>query len=303
MNATPGANVPPNIEGTLAKLIGKLVKGAVGLFGITGILYGAGFLALRSHFAFLGIWSGVPANTNVVAEEGGRFFFHLILLPAGVITQLFTDLHLTLRYGLPALLIGALLWDGRRWLYQRLGKHPEAGHVSLGRRLYAKSPTFCLTASLVLTTVLLFPHWQVTSVQDVVRAPNSIPSEMRDALQDRANLYNQLVIRLIVAMVAAWFLYDVAWPAAQRAGRVLIAAQWLLVFAALSTLPVVYGRLILPTTYPVFRSPETSADERVLIEQTPETWIIWNCASKETEIIPKAKAPSVAIGARKSLLP
>src|SRR5215471_9849297 len=114
MSATPGAKPLPPAEGTLAQLGGKLVKGAVGLIGTTGILYGAGFLVLRSHFAFLGIWSGVPADTNLVAEEGGRFFFHLVLLPAGLITWIFTDLHLTLRYGVPALLLAALLWDGRR---------------------------------------------------------------------------------------------------------------------------------------------------------------------------------------------
>jgi hypothetical protein len=299
----PEANLPSPSEGTLAQLGGKLIKGAVGLFGITGILYGAGFLALRSHFAFLGIWSGVPANTNLVAEEGARFFYHLILLPAGLITQTFTDLHLTLGYGFLGLLVAALLWDRRQWLYRRLAKHSEARQTSLARRLYTGSPVFCSIAVLVLTTILLFPQWQITSLQDVVRVPNAIPTEMKAELQDRASLYNQVVIRLVFAIVGALFLYHIASPAAGRAARVLIAMQWLLVLAALLTLPVAYGRLILPTTYPVFSLSDASVGERLLIEETPEAWILWNSALKQTEIVPKDKARSVAIGARKSVLP
>jgi hypothetical protein len=245
----------------------------------------------------------VPANTNLVAEEGARFFFHLILLPAGLITQIFTDLHLTLRYGLPVLIVATLLWDNRSWLYRRLAKHSEPRQSSWGHRFYTASPVFCLTAALMFTTILLLPQWQITSLQDVARAPNAIPTEMRAELQDRASLYNQVVSRLIVAIMAAWFLYQTAWSAAGRATRVLIAAQWLLVLAALVTLPVVYGRLILPTTYPVFSFSDTSAGERVLIEETPEAWILWNCAFKQTEIVPKDKGRSVVIGARKSILP
>jgi hypothetical protein len=301
--SSPGAKPLPPSEGTLAQLSGKLVKGAVGLIGTTGILYGAGFLALRSHFAFLGIWSGVPADTNLVAEEGGRFFFHLVLLPAGLITWIFTDLHLTLRYGVPALLLAALLWDGRRWLYQRLGKHSKPPQGSLGRKFYGISPALCLTAALVVTTVLLLPQWQIMSLQDVARAADALPTEVRAALQDRETLYNEVVVRLIIAIAAAWSLYQVGWPAAKRTGRVMIAAQWLLVLAALVTLPVVYGRLILPTTYPVFSFSDGPTGERLLIEETSDAWILWNCASKQTEIVSKDKGRSVAIGARKSVLP
>jgi hypothetical protein len=301
MSASPRPSLSTVSVETLPQLGGNIIKGAVGLFGMAGIFYGAGFLALRSHFAFLGIWSGVPSNSDVVAEEGGRFFFHLVLLPAGIITQGFSSLHFALPYTVLVLLLAASFWDGRRWLFGRRAEASGA-RTSASRALYAKVPALYLTAALVLTTVLLFPEWQVTSVQDAARAPNSIPGEMVAALQDRAGLYNQVVIRLAAAIAIACFLYQSLFVAGHT-GRVFMFAQWLLVLAALVTLPVVYGRLILPTTYPIFSFSGASPDERLLIEETPGAWIIWNCVLKQTEIVPKDKAPAVAIGARKSLLP
>jgi hypothetical protein len=302
MNSTTEANPLPRAEGGLAQLGGRLIQGAVSLFGISGIFYGAGFLALRSHFAFLGIWSGVPSNASLVGEEGGRFFFHLIFLPAGIITRLFTDLHLGLSYGLAFVLLAALLWDRRRWVYYRFRKNPKPQQVGLGRRLFAKSPAFCLTACLVVTSALLITQWQVMSLQDVVRGSGSISEEVKIGLKNPTSVYNIVVVELFAVIIVAWLLYDVAWSSAPRPGRVMIAAQWLLVLAALATLPAVYGRLILPTTYPVFSFSGASSDERLLIQQTPDAWILWNTVSKQTEIIPKDKAVSVSVGARKSLI-
>lgn len=294
-------DAPSQEEGTLARLTSKLAKGAVALFGITGILYGAGFLALRSHFAFLGIWNGVPPNSSLLAEEGGRFFYHLIFLPAGAISKLIKP-QPSFFLGLAILLLATLLWDQRTRLYRLIGRNPNPRQTSLARRFYSTTPVLCLMLCLIFTIVLLIPHWQVMSLQDIVRTWDSIDAVTKAELERPEGLYVRIVIQLIIALAIAWWLYDVVWPATTRLERILVAAQWLLVLAALAALPVIYGRLLLPNTYPVFSFAAGMPDKRLLIEQTPDSWIVWNSTSKRTEIIPKNKEQSVFIGGRESLL-
>lgn len=291
-----------NKDGNLLRLAGQMAKGVVALFGTTGLLYGAGFLALRSHFAYLGIWSGVPTNSNLVAEEGGRFFYHLIFLPAGAISNLIGPHsgHFY-GYGLAALLLGSLLWDRRTLVYRVIGPNPGPRQTRTTRRFYAAAPVFFLVICLAFTTALLIPQWQIVSLQDVVRAWDSMDPSTKAELDGAAGFYNRIVIQLLIAIAVAWWLYRAAWPTATRPERVLLAAQWLLVFAAVAALPVVYGRLLLPTTYPVFSFSGASPEMRLLIEQTPDSWILWNRASKTTEIVPKDKAVTVSIGERQSL--
>lgn len=309
MQAGPGAmnvglstDTSSTKEGTLANLITKLAKGAVALFGTTGILYGAGFLALRSHFAYLGIWNGVPANSGPLAEEGGRFFYHLIFLPAGTISKLIEPRHTGL-YGFAILLLAALLWDRRDWLRRWFRWDPILRLTLLTRSFYSKTPVLCLVLCLIFTGLLLIRQWQLLNLQDIVRTWDSLDVQIKAELQQPEGFYDSIVIQLILAMVIAWWLYKVVWPANLRLERILVAAQWLLVLGALASLPVVYGRLLLPITYPVVSFGGGQTEKRLLIEQTPESWIVWNSAWKRTEIIPKNREQSVFIGGRESLFP
>jgi hypothetical protein len=263
----------------------------VGIFGVSGILYGAGFLALRSHFASLEVWSAVPANSSDIAEVGARFFYDLILLPASLITRLFDS---TLVAGLVAFIavaVAGFLWDRRGWLH-RFRRSPASGRVGVASKLYFKSPAFFLSISLALTYILLKTGWAAINI-NLNQRPLSE--------QDRSNAYDTAVLELALALLVAWLLYRIAWPAARRTERAMILAQWLLVVASLTTLPMAYGRLRLPNDYPVFSYAGASCEVRLLIGETSNTWIVWNGDSRQTEVIPKEKVGSVFIGARQPL--
>jgi hypothetical protein len=301
LSPQPEASAGDGVRESLASLITKLAKGAVGLFSLSGILYGAGFLVLRSHFSFLGIWSGVPSGNASIIEEGGRFFFSLLMVPANIILQLFTSpkAGASLVIGLVVL---AVLWDARRWVSRFFGK--IAGLSSFGHpgsRLYALFPACFLVLALLLTCWLLFmpTYLRLLSLQDVLRSPDRL-REAQAAIRGASMAYNTVAVRLFVAILIGGFLYRVAWPVA-RGTRALIVVQWLLVIAALATVPMAYGRAFLPTAYPTISYSGVPSDILLLIDQTPDTWIVWNTTRKQTEIIPKAKVALVSIGARKSL--
>lgn len=155
--ASPGSAFPASGEAKLPNLIFAVTKGAIAIFGVSGVLYGAGFLALRSRFASVSVWSAAPSNSSDIAEVGARFFYDLILIPAVIIERLFHSTIVSLLIAFVALALAGFLWDRRAWLH-RFRKNPASARVGWGDRLYSSSPALFLAVCRATTQCLVTPE-------------------------------------------------------------------------------------------------------------------------------------------------
>jgi hypothetical protein len=278
---------------TLPSTLIKVSAGVVGLFGISGVLYGIGFLILRSHHSFLGIWGGVPWSSTEIAEEGGRFFYHLLFVPASLLSSL------KLRT-IGIVVVLAVAWDLRHHFGKRFHLPTMTKMRAKGANLRSLFPTLLLVVALIFTAIMLETVWVVSQLQDVVYSTDLI-SRLNEP--SRRELYNQVLLRAVLGTLIAWYLYRSFWPSAGGIERGLIAAQWLLVLAAVALIPVAYGKLLLPTSYRTINYPNaTYGETSVLIGQTSNSWIVWNSTKKQTEILPRSEKDKVVIGPEIDLL-
>lgn len=284
----------------------KLVAGAIGLFGISGILYGTGFLVMRSHYSFLGVWGGIPlSDTGMIVEEGGRFFYHLLytlvnplLSPDKYVFPLFIFLALAIGW--------RLISKFYHWVEKRYAK------PSLEVSKYISLILLSLFLAIVLvgTILLLQKSWEVVGWHNVLYS--CVPECQQSnyyclCLGDIScpeNTYIKVVWGTLVGIVISWVLYQQFWQRQGVIQQFLIAMQWLVMIAAVGIVPVAYGKLMMPLSYPSLTLSNTAlGGEILLLAHTPTTWIIWNIQEKQTEIIPRNVQERIIIGQKKSLLP
>jgi hypothetical protein len=118
-----------------------------------------------------------------------------------------------------------------------------------------------------------------------------------------SDFYNQVLFRILLAALLGWFVYRIFWSAVNRVGRLLVVVQWSLVLAAMMTLPVAYGKLILPAVYRRVTKAELNKEQAfVLIGQTSDEWILWNVQEHQTHLLPKNKNDGIVIGEQIDLL-
>lgn len=278
----------------------SILKGAVGLIGLTGILYGIGFLVLRSHYSFLGFWGGVPVSSGEVAEEGGRFLFHLIYLPITLLSSI------TQFGGFQVLTIGllVLLWDlrspaKRRWsrVADFFGTHSRKFRGGVDG-LLALIPTLGLFLLLAVNAVLLETVWKVLDIRDVLRSPSETYRHLNlhDA-QARTSMYTNVVWRVVIVAIVVSFIGMKFWHHVGKFQKFLVMANGLLLLAAIFSVPVIYGKLIMPTTYRTFCPSENSSQtDLVLITYTSNSWVVWDANKKVTKLLPRNDKDLVSIG-------
>jgi len=274
------------------ELLGMLAKWTVGFFGLSGILYGCGFLALRSQASFLGVWSGATSAPAEVADEGGRFLYHTVFVLASPFaspnrrTVVFFSFVVT-------------FWATRAIIRRLIGS--DDASRSRIRHLVAPIPPVLLSgAALLLTARLLNEMWQIAGYHDILRSLTALPPELAST-KARYETYESLFLHLLISVGIGWLLCRTLWHRVGIPEKALVAAQLLLVSAGLLALPLIYGRLVLTHSFPSFTSVGTCND-RLLLGQDSNAWIVWDRCRKETEVVPKTKEPLVTIGARESLL-
>jgi hypothetical protein len=275
---------------SLRSSAGPFLSGAVGLLGVGGILYAMGYLTLRSHYSFLGIWGGVPLTSSEIADEGGRFLFHFLYAPIDLLWP-FSGPSLLL---LTAISLVLVAWDVSpllRWNVPRL----HSGHE---RRRSTSTAVATVLFLFFVTAVLLETVWQVVQLDDVLRTPNTVfrNARLHDAAR-RSALYDVILGRTLLAAAIAWLLSKRFWAGSGSFLRFMIIVQWAFVIAAIFTLPVAHGRLLMPTTYRLIGHPGAPAgDTLVLIALTDDAWIAWNVRQQRTEVLPRAADRPVWIG-------
>jgi hypothetical protein len=279
----------------------KLLSAAVGLFGISGILYAVGFVALRSHFSFLGIWGGVPLTPEQIAEEGGRFFYALLYGLISPFTSIFDKENWVISLSL--LVAAVVICDLGPTLHLWFHKIAESKPLSLMNPLRFRLPTLFVGVIVVGTAAVLESEWVVADYYDVARFPERLPCIYRDD-NARGHLYGQIVWRVLISAIFGWILYRWYWLKAPAVRRGIILAQWLFVLSGIAMLPMTYGRLALPTSYPSISFPSAaSAEGLLLVGETAGSWVVWDPIRRQTVIFPRIENERVAIGVRHSLLP
>jgi hypothetical protein len=276
----------------------KLATGAVGLFGLSGILYGLGFLVVRSHYSFLGIWGGIPlSDTEMIVEEGGRFFYHLLYALAD---PLLSPLVFVL-------LATALAWDLGKRFYHWGQKRLTRQDTDVLRKVALILPTVLVAAALAGTVLLLRTSWEIATWHDVLysctlecRRDNDYCLCVRD-IDCLNDTYVKVVWGTLAGVVISWILYQQLWPWLGLIQRTLIAMQWLVVIAAVGIVPMAYGKLMLPLSYPSLNLPNAAPGETLLLAHTSSTWVVWNVQEKQTGILPRNDQEQVVIGQKKSI--
>lgn len=276
------------------------------LFGISGILYATGFLILRAHYSFLGIWgTGIP-DATILTEEGGRFFYHLVFIPVKAIASIASH---DLKILWVLLLLIFLLLLGFE-LFRRGYKQWGSTIMVRAKKWIESMPgvfiTMILLIVLLLMAIILETVWLLTEPTDVLRYPEQLKLfiiDDRELTDPREHAYLQIVWRVAFVLIIGWLSYYILWARSERFNKLLIMAEWVLIVAAIEMVPVAYGKFVLETDYPTVINKKTDIkDTLLLVGQTSDSWVIWNATQKQTEILPRTRDDQIIIGSRQSLL-
>lgn len=291
-SSAPAADGAP--RPALATMAARLAQGAISLLGLGTILYGIGFLVVRAQHDFTGVWSGVDWRPAEIAEEGGRFLFHLLYLPASIISPVSWPI-----------VIVAVAFGVWRTLRPHAGASSSgrSGRASLTDRaaaLVLRSPSLVIVGIVLLTALLLETVWVASTPRAMLYGPTPESAKFGEAPY-RMAIYHSVVIRILVALAGSWLLLRVFWRDARTPERVLILVQWLLVVAALGLWPVVYGKLVALPSYPVVsHQPPRDGDSRVLLHQGDQGIVAWNSTRRSVELLPKLDKDALVIGPRRA---
>jgi len=271
-------------------------KAVAGFLGAGSLWYSAGFLAIRSHHTFLGVQGLVPISAAEVSEEGARFFYHLVIVPVGMlkpswqIVMVAVLLFLLWEMGLWRKLIR--LAPDRIWEWTRKTRDQTSA--------VARTGTFLLLV-LAACNLLLETVWKVVEYQDLLHGSQGLPEMLRSA-DSRSQLYTDVVARVAICALIGVQLLRCGWRSGNGFRRLLIAAQWLITIVAVTLLPVAYGRLILRPHYAAFDIDGGGKESRVLLGQSDHEWVIWNENTHKVEVIPKDKEIRPRLGPLRTLL-
>lgn len=300
----------PRVKPVSYQGIVTAVTGVLSFLGISSVLYALGFLVLNAHWTQIGIWAGLPlANADQLVTEGGRFLYNVLYALAEQIVKYQFLLIFPI-----AISLGAEIWNSRSGgaLAVRVRKLRD-----LFNRILDALPTTVLALTLLLTAALLQLAWHAASEADhqssaAPATPATAQADQKSTVaadqeahcpirtnNEQFTLYVWATAFIIIGGGLVHLRY---WSAANLLRRVLLATQWVVIAAAVGLLPIAFGRLMVSASYPTFEEPpRCPVGACLLLAQTPDTWIIWNRAKKQTEIHPRKSAEPVAIGARVSI--
>lgn len=295
MTATPEL---PTGSPTAAWLAWALHAGSVaaGAIGFSGLLYAAGFVALRSHMSFWGFWTGSADDTSAMVSEGGRLLYHLAIV--------FIEMINPLASGTPWWFYALVLATIALW---NLPASFSAGATThRGRAVKALLAGAAASAALLWGLLVLDGLATVLAPSGLLVVEGPIAPALRRMLCQPQEVYLARVVEVAalcaLMTIAVWALRLCPAPWL----RVLALLDSLMLIGALSLLPAAYGRLVLQPEYPLVEfSRDTAATkgQRVLVRVTGTQWIVWNLDTRRTEVINARADETVSIGPRRLLAP
>jgi hypothetical protein len=273
---------------TGSSLLVGAAQTALGALGLGTSLYGIGFIAIRAHYASLGIWPGSLDNQEIT-EEGGRFLYHLLFLPSSLLSRVGWKQGLFLLVAPVALSLVARATDrarGPSWASQWLMMR-----------------TTVIAVALLISAVLVETVWTALQIHDLLFASGSDLAAYR-AETARLDLYQQVLWRLIVVAAISIWLRRFMWARAGAVDRLLIVLQQLLVAAAIAAWPMVYGSLVISDLRPGISGQllTPATDRRFLVRRDGTSYLIWNKTQQRVEIWTGTAPFLVTVGAKEHLL-
>ena len=283
----------------------KLAAGVISLLGVSSILYGIGFLILRSRFSFLGIWGGAPLSSTEIAEEGGKFLYHHIFIPTSLLIRLLSMVSFKALVGM--MIIASLAWYLLQKLLPRRLRRLSGYYAPLASDLmsnFISRHILLLSILSIIVSAAIFEFiWQVVELDNVLRSPTTLFVNL--GLQDessRAFYYYNVLARVMLGILISAFLLRHCWSQAHYAQKALIVLQLLLIITALASLPIAYGKLMLSSSFREVSFSDTLPGEALLlVSQSSNTWVVWNSQKKCTEVRTPSDKGSVIIGSRKDI--
>ncbi|BBO93111.1 hypothetical protein [Desulfosarcina ovata] len=278
----------------------RLLGGLFAIAGLSSLLYGIGFLVLRSHYTFWGIWNGLPQESGLLVEEGGRFLFHSLFWLFDLVNPLAEGNSAV--YSIVLLLCVTLIWAPDRWLSRGLSKitfKRENGprNALIGVQLVAG------LAGILIGTFVLEAMAILLSANDLLHPGACIPGFLKPILLAPNTAYQKighrllLFVALLVVTIRTGRLHAAFYL---KIGNVIMG---ILLLLSIGMLPAVYGRLVHPRNYPLVTvSGVDTGNTYLLIQATKSSWIIWNRDKMRTEVISRSGQQQVRIGVKQSLV-
>jgi hypothetical protein len=272
----------------------KAFLAILGLFGVTGFLYGAGYLMILSRMSFLGLYGGWEIENSRVLEEGGKFYYQLFFAPFTL--SVFTLPPLLLA----ALPLAGLLMDSSQWLPKRF----HMGLQDLLKKIRRKRPwipvTFITTLAVIFSGIWLETCLVFLEPNGVLLKGGELPEAF--ATVSPQDWYSNITLRHLSLVLIGYLLFSWFWKNAGRLQRILISIQWLLALVGLLVLPMLSGRLASGWMFPqVSRSKLEDKSIFLLLDQNKEFWMVWNRSQNHFEAWPKNGQNDLIVGPRVAL--
>jgi hypothetical protein len=276
----------------------RLGTTAAGAAGLSGLLYAAGFVVLRSHMSFWGLWPGPADDSATLVSEGGRLLYHL----AFVFIDLLNPFPGGGSTGFQIFLLAALLlWAVPRAWWQRV----TGGTSWRVRGLRGVMVLLPAGAAAVWGLLVLHELGAILAPGGLLNAGVTVLPDVARLLCRPGDVYFARVTDVVglgaLLATSVWALR----LSANLPLRALVALDAAFLVAAISLLPAAYGRLMLLPDYPQieFSRDEAHPLERVLVRATDNQWIVWNLAARRTEVVLLRTNETVTLGPRRRLAP
>lgn len=291
------AEAAPAPVSTLPKWALSLAIATGGAVGLSGALYAVGFVALHSHMSFWGLWPEPSDDSAALVSEGGRLLYHL----AFVVIELLDPFSGFAAASFQVFLLAALLlW----WIPPAACQRLASAKPSL-KALGALLTLLAASAAALWGLVVLRALGTLLEPSGLLDTATSIPSEVSSWLCRSNDIYFARVIDVVgLAALVATAMWSLRLNASLPL-RALVMLDTTLLVAAISLLPAIYGRLILPPEYAQIEFSRDKAHpvERVMLRAKDSQWIVWNVATRRTEVIKLRDDETVALGPRRHLAP
>ena len=247
-------------------------QAAVSALGLGTVLYAIGFVALRAHYASLGVSPGT-LDSQEITEEGGRFLYHLLFIPSSAVSHLsWRSVVVLCAVPMIALLEG--------WTRGRI----RALTGTISTRSMGLLASLGAAVLLVITAIFAETVWAALQIQNLLFATDPTVVRFRSEAA-RIALYGEVLWRLGLVALIAVCLGRVVWPRANVGGRVLIGIQILVAAAAIAAWPMVYGSLFMSDTRPTITNPDRSAsgEDHLLLRKDGAAFLVWNKTTRRVE--------------------
>lgn len=267
----------------------------VALIGMSSVLYALGFMVLRSHDAFFGLWGGIKHDSSDIAEEGGRFLLHSFMSFLDFFSWKSISNHILFS----VFTIIAIAFLG-------LSTKKIEG-LTLPESSFSKSITtilfFIFSGFIILLSWFYLEALAILiSYRNILSDLNTHEKTILNIISNPHESYMLLFRRLISLIILLCIFYKIMTFNKTTTFKYIGYFLSMLIIAGTCLLPAAYGRLIYTPEYPLIKTDDSEKTERLLIRSSGSHWMLWNTAIDNVEIVHHSLFSSIQFAEKKSLI-